>query len=176
MTDKELPEDVDAPSSAYDAADLFSLWTFTWMSPLMTLGGTRPLVTRDVPSLSLSSQSTAILTRFEEAWELQLQRREPSFFSALTSAFGWRWIVSMSYASVFGIALIGSPQVVKKLLSWLENPTDDVSVGYGWAVGLWFCFFCVSSCVSQMYMSNTLMGTDMRTGVMLAVFSKATKL
>ena len=164
--------------SQYEHSSCLSQWLFLWLSPLMDLGQTRPLDADDVPQLHASARPDAVTATFEAAWRKERARNptQPSLLNAIWIAFGWRWCVSFTIACVFACCLVGSPQLVKKLLSWLEHPTPDESEGYAWAVALWGCFFTVSSCVSQMYMWNTLMGIDIRTAVMLAVFRKASRL
>jgi len=143
----------------------------------MAAGQTHALQVDDVPELHESARPDAATAIFESAWREECSRNpeQPSLINAIWAAFGWRWIVSFSIACLFALCLVGSPQLVKKLLSWLETPTQNEAEGYGWAIALWACFFVVSSCVSQMYMWNTLMGIDIRTSVMLTVFRKASR-
>lgn len=164
--------------SEYERSSCCSQWLFLWLSPLMALGQTRPLLVTDVPELHESAKPDAVTRTFEAAWRTECLKHpeQPSLLNAIWYAFGWRWVVSFTIAWIFAVCLVGSPQLVKKLLSWLENPTESEAEGYGWALALWGCFFVVSSCVSQMYMWNTLMGIDIRTSVMLAVFRKASRL
>lgn len=167
----------ESQPSAIAQAGCCSWWTFHWVNGLISLGRERPLVLNDIPSLQDTGKSEYVLSLFEVAWAAECARSSaPSLRRAITTAFGWRWLISFTFASVFMCCLIASPTIVKQLLTWLENPTDNELEGYGWAVLLWICFFTVSTCVSQMYVWNTLMGVDMRSAIMMVIFHKASKL
>ena len=136
----------------------------------MAVSAERALELDDIPDLPQGSSAAAITTTLDRC--MAAQDRTPGFLRrVLMQGFGWRFYVGLCFSSAFACCLVAAPQMVKNLLQWLENPTEEY-VGYLWAVGLYGCFFVVSSCVTHMYVTNTLMGIEMRSAVMLAVFRK----
>lgn len=65
-----------ALSGGKDEAGIFSVLVFGWVGPLVQLAYTRPLSPENLYAIPSTSNTEALLTRFETAWEKQLAKPE----------------------------------------------------------------------------------------------------
>ena len=84
--------------SAYDAlgdedecpieyANVFSILTFSWMTPMMKYGYKEFLTQDDLWNLRKRDSTRASAETFDEAWEEQLEKKKPSLWIAMISSY-----------------------------------------------------------------------------------------
>ena len=64
------------PPGGKKEAGIFSILMFGWIRPLVQLAYARPLSPENLYAIPSTSNSEALLTRFEAAWEEQLAKPE----------------------------------------------------------------------------------------------------
>jgi hypothetical protein len=95
-----LTKDTDQlPPECY--AGPASVGFFSWMTPLVRLGWSRPLVQEDLAHLHPSDDPTRLNLLFRDAWGAQLEKSEasgkpPSLLRALVSAYGHDYFVGVA--------------------------------------------------------------------------------
>ena len=140
-----------------------------WMEPLLALGFKRPLLEADVWPLPEDCSAQNTMTLFQNAWDAQLAKSKkdggsPSLLGAFYAAFGWRWKYIVAFLTVFNLCVQAAPFLVGRLLQCLVEgalvcPSDE---GYGYAVGIWGCFVCISFCVTNYRFLVTQLGSTAR--------------
>ena len=123
---------VPKKQSAYDSigdedecpieyADIFSILTFSWMTPMMKYGY-REFLTQD-ELWSLRERDTAEVTgkRLEKTWADELKKKRPSLWIALFRGFGGPYFRS-SVIKTFSDALsFVQPQLLRLLISFVDS-------------------------------------------------------
>jgi len=72
----------------YEYADIFSVLSFSWMTPMMKHGYKNYLTQDDMWNLREQDASRVTSGRLTKAWEYELQKKKPSLWIALFRAFG----------------------------------------------------------------------------------------
>src|SRR6201992_2089074 len=72
----------------YDYADVFSILTFGWMTPLMKTGYKHYLTQDDLWNLRKRDTSEYCTKAFLEAWDYELTKKKPNLWIALAKAYG----------------------------------------------------------------------------------------
>ena len=86
-----------------EQANIIERWFFTWVTPLITLGSTRPLESEDFPVLPQEIRMSNLYEHISRVWAQEMQSNNPRFGTALINAF-WRkfaqsalWNIPVSY-------------------------------------------------------------------------------
>ncbi|KAJ2499985.1 hypothetical protein GGH96_003096 [Coemansia sp. RSA 1972] len=104
--------------SPEERANVFSRWTFTWLTPLLEQGFRKPLQMEDVWDLSRQYQPDVAKAEFQRNWQAEQQRSNPSLFRATMRTYGAVWMLGgfyklvkdlLDFAAIFSHIMWSSP-------------------------------------------------------------------
>ena len=77
-------------------ADVFSVLTFSWMTPLMKFGYNNYLTQDDLWNLRNRDTTKVTGDLLQKAWEIELEKKKPNLWMALAKAFGGPFYAELS--------------------------------------------------------------------------------
>ncbi len=118
--------------SAYDAlgdedecpieyADIFSILTFSWMTPMMRYGYKEYLTQDDLWNLRKRDTTRATSAIFEEAWALQLEKKKPSLWIAMITSFSGPYLRGAIIKTFSDCLSFTQPQLLRLLISFVDS-------------------------------------------------------
>ncbi|KAK4697308.1 hypothetical protein P7C71_g748, partial [Lecanoromycetidae sp. Uapishka_2] len=123
---------VPKKQSAYDAlgdedecpieyADVFSILTFSWMTPMMKYGYKEFLTQDDLWNLRKRDTTKITGAALEDTWAIELEKKRPSLWIALFRGFGGPYFRG-SIIKTFSDALsFVQPQLLRLLISFVDS-------------------------------------------------------
>ncbi|KAH7166579.1 P-loop containing nucleoside triphosphate hydrolase protein [Dactylonectria macrodidyma] len=189
-----IGEKIALPEST---ANLLSILTFNWLSPVLRTGYTRPLQFDDLYDMPSNRLAEDHADRLEKSWSARLEKNKSR--KTLSGPLTWRpfWARRTTDTTVLTLALndvcfrwfwLGglfkmcgdllqmlSPLLIRFLIATLSDPSKQaLRAGFGYAVGLFLLLVCsVTSNVHGFYRSYTT-GIMLRGALMHAIYRRAT--
>lgn len=147
-----------------------------WMNPLLRAGWGRLLGLADLYELDEGMGSAVLSGRFWRAWEGEGSRGKYRLVLACLRALRG----SLLKAVFPRLCLLGfticQPLVLGRFLRFLQDPAEDVSVGYG-LIGAYGVVYVGIAVSTAFYMHQSTRGLAMLRGTLIsAIFSRATGL
>lgn len=193
LTEFVLEYLVPKKQSAYDAlgdedecpisyADVFSILTFSWMTPMMKYGYKEYLTQDDLWNLRSRDTTRATGGALAEAWEIELEKKRPSLWMALFRAFSGPYFRATVIKTVSDLLQFAQPQLLRLLISFVasyrkNDPNHEPAIR-GAAIAL--AMFAVS--VGQTVMLHQYFQRAFETGMRVKsaltamIYSKSLKL
>jgi ATP-binding cassette, subfamily C (CFTR/MRP), member 1 len=124
---------VPKKKSAYDAlgdddecpveyATIFSILTFSWMTPMMKYGYKEYLTEDDLWNLAKRDTTKVTGDAFEEAWNYELKHRErPSLWMAIFRGFKGPYLEGALFKVVNDTLAFIQPQLLRLLISFVSS-------------------------------------------------------
>lgn len=136
----------DEDECPYNYADIFSVLTFGWMTPMMKFGYNNYLTQDDLWNLRRRDTTRVTGDDLKASWEEQLETKNPSLWIALFKAFGGPYVRGAFIKSGSDILAFVQPQLLRLLISFIDSyrRPDPQPVIRGVAIAL--CMFLVSVC------------------------------
>ena len=182
---------VPKKQSAYDAlgsedecpieyADVFSILTFSWMTPLMKYGYRNFLTQDDLWNLRRRDSTRVTGEAMEEAWAIELDKSKPSLWIAMFRAFGGSYLRGSIIKTISDILQFAQPQLLRLLISWVDSyrtPTPQPAIR---GVALALLMFAVSvsqSCALHQYFQRVFeVGMRIRSSLTSMIYRKSLRL
>ncbi|RKP10579.1 multi drug resistance-associated protein MRP [Thamnocephalis sphaerospora] len=175
-TDYESPGD-GTDVNPEERANIYSIITFHWMSPLLALGYRTPLTTEDLWPVSKNIRARTTSEKFQGLWERQQQRENPSLFRAILSAFGDRMAFGGFCKFIHDLLAFVQPVLLRHLLDFVssyETNTPDPAYRGFLISGLMFVSAVTQTAFLQQYFQQmAVVGMNVRTAVSTAIYRKA---
>ncbi|KAL7750103.1 hypothetical protein RI367_004618 [Sorochytrium milnesiophthora] len=162
---------------------------YSWQTPLMRLGRSRPLQQDDMYRLAPSLESERNCSALENAWRNEVARAElrndakgPSMVRVLFKAYGREWLLAGIPGLVSAVAQCCTPLLLKELLSYLtpdpRAPPVEHYAGYGYVlvVGMFLLQVIGTLSNSMFFFESMKVGVRARTGLITALYRKSLKL
>lgn len=182
---------VPKKQSAYDAlgkedecpfeyADIFSVLTFSWMTPMMKYGYKNFLTQDDMWNLrdQDTTKTTGIL--LEDSWGIELEKKSPSLWIALFRAFGSPYIRGAIIKCGSDILAFVQPQLLRYLISFVDSYRTDrpqpVARGVAIALAMFAVSVCQTACLHQYFQRAFETGMRVKSALTGLIYSKALKL
>ena len=123
---------VPKKQSAYDAlgdedecpieyADIFSVLTFSWMTPLMKYGYKEYLTQDDLWNLRREDTTKATGDVLEQMWADELEKKRPSLWIALFRGFGGPYFWGSLIKTLSDMLSFAQPQLLRLLISFVDS-------------------------------------------------------
>lgn len=123
---------VPKKQSAYDAlgdddecpieyADIFSVLTFGWMTPLMKYGYKEYLTQDDLWNLRKRDTARATGGVLEHAWAIELEKKRPSLWMAMFRGFSAPYLRGSVIKSMSDLLSFCQPQLLRLLISFVDS-------------------------------------------------------
>lgn len=123
---------VPKKKSAYDAlgaedecplnyADVFAVLTFSWMTPMMKYGYRNYLTQDDLWNLQDRDTTKATGGLLQDAWNIELEKKNPSLWIALFRAFGGPYFRCALIKTISDTLAFVQPQLLRLLINFVDS-------------------------------------------------------
>ncbi|KAF2086948.1 multidrug resistance-associated protein 1 [Saccharata proteae CBS 121410] len=164
----------------YEYADVFSVLTFSWMTPTMKYGYKNFLTQEDLWSLRKRDTTRATTATFEEAWEAQLEKKRPSLWLAIFRAFGAPYFRGAVIKTASDVLAFVQPQLLRLLITFVDSyRTDDpqpIIRGAAIALAMFAVSVSQTACLHQYFQRSFETGMRIKSALTAAIYSKSMRL
>ncbi|PGH07414.1 hypothetical protein AJ80_07999 [Polytolypa hystricis UAMH7299] len=115
----------DEDECPYEYADVFSVLTFGWMTPLMKYGYKNYLTQDDLWNLRNRDTTRVTGDRLETAWKEELKKKKPSLWLALFKAFSAPYFRGAVIKCGSDILAFVQPQLLRLLITFVRSYRTD---------------------------------------------------
>lgn len=172
--------DVESPVST---ANIYEILTFSWLTPLLSLGTRKYLGEEDMWALPSEDSAEALSNRLAETWKSQAEqvkagkKKSASLKIALVKAYGGPYIVAGILKALYDMINFLQPQLLRLLLNFVSSYTSERPMppvtGYAIAV-LMFISANVGTAVLHQYFQRCFTTTmRIRGGLVTLIYRKA---
>ncbi|OJJ48270.1 hypothetical protein ASPZODRAFT_130231 [Penicilliopsis zonata CBS 506.65] len=170
----------DEDECPYEYADVFSVLTFSWMTPLMKHGYKNFLTQDDLWNLRRRDTTRTTGETLQKIWEHELTKKQPSLWLALFKAFGGPYFRGAIIKSGSDILAFVQPQLLRLLISFIdsyrsENP-QPVIRGVAIAIGMFLVSVSQTMCLHQYFQRAFDTGMRVKSALTALIYSKSLKL
>lgn len=178
--------------SAYDAlgdddecpieyANIFSILTFSWMTPMMRYGYKEFLTQDDLWNLRKRDTTRATSETFEEVWEQQLEKKKPSLWIAMAQAFGGPYLRGAIIKTFADCLAFVQPQLLRFLIAFVDSyrsgqQPEPAVKGAAIALAMFAVSVLQTACIHQYFQRAFESGMRVKASLTAAIFKKAMRL
>ena len=179
--------------SAYDAlgdedecpieyADVFSLLTFSWLTPLMKHGYKQFLTQDDLWNLRKRDTTRITGGSLSRYWyEQQSDKKHPSLWLALFRSFGGSYFGGLVIKTLSDILQFTQPQLLRLLISFVASyrhghEHQPIIRGAAIAIAMFAISVSQTVCLHQYFQRTFETGMRVKSSLIAMIFSKALKL
>lgn len=170
----------DEDECPYNYADIFSVLTFSWMTPMMKFGYKNFLTQDDLWNLRRRDTTRVTLDDLNEAWEEELNKKKPSLWIALFKAFGGPYIRGAIIKSGSDILAFVQPQLLRYLIAFIDSyqrpDPQPVIRGVAIALAMFVVSVCQTSCLHQYFQRAFDTGMRVKSSLTALIYSKSLRL
>lgn len=178
----QLLEDEDECPIEY--ATVFSILTFSWMTPLMRYGYKKFLTEEDLWNLAKRDTTKATGDAFKKAWEIELEhRKSPSLWMAIFRAFSGPYFRGALFKVVSDTLNFVQPQLLKLLIQFVAsykksnpNPPEPVIKGAAIALAMFAVSIGQTGALHQYFQRAFETGMRIKSSLTAAIYTKSLKL
>jgi ATP-binding cassette, subfamily C (CFTR/MRP), member 1 len=164
----------------YEYADIFSILTFSWMTPMMKYGYKAFLTQDDMWNLRDRDTTKTTGTLLEDSWGIELDKKSPSLWIALFRAFGGPYMRGAIIKCGSDILAFVQPQLLRYLISFVDSyrtPTPQpVARGVAIALAMFAVSVCQTACLHQYFQRAFETGMRVKSALTGLIYSKALRL
>ncbi|KAF2231926.1 multidrug resistance-associated protein 1 [Viridothelium virens] len=170
----------DETECPYEYANIFSVLTFGWMTPMMRYGYKEFLTEDDLWNLRRSDTTKEASKTFQSAWSKELDKRRPSLWIAMFRSFGGPYFAGACFKTVGDVLNFVQPQLLRLLISFVDSyNTDDPQPairGAAIALAMFAVSVCQTVCIHQYFQRAFETGMRIRASLVATTYSKAMRL
>ncbi|KAH3686130.1 hypothetical protein WICPIJ_002894 [Wickerhamomyces pijperi] len=163
-----------------EEADLFSLLTFSWMTPLMKLGHETFLTEEHLPPLPNSFKSSVISEKFNVNWKKQQEKTKPSLGWAVLATFGSQIALGGLFKVCQDVLQFVQPQFLRYLIKFVNTYNSDtpepISKGFMIVFAMFSCSIVQTSFLHQYFWQLFNVGMNIKSSLIAVIYKKAMKL
>ncbi|KAF6818092.1 ABC metal ion transporter [Colletotrichum musicola] len=173
---------IDEEECPIEYATVFSLLTFSWMTPLMRYGYKQYLTEDDLWGLARQDQTKNTGDAFQKAWEYELKHhKNPSLWLAMFRAYGGPYAVAALFKIVNDITQYLQPQLLKYLITFaasyeMGGTPQPVIKGAAVALSMFGCATLQTAMIHQYFQLAFVTGMRIKGGLASAIYKKSVKL
>lgn len=183
---------VPKKQSAYDAlgdedecpleyADIFSVITFAWLTPLMKYGYRNYLTQDDLWNLRRRDSTRVTGNAMQTAWNSQLQKKgKPSIWIAMVKAFGGPYLRGAIIKTASDCLAFIQPQLLRLLIRFVDSyrtpEPQPVARGVVLALAMFATSICQTCCLHQYFQRVFEVGMRVKSSLTAMIYTKALKL
>lgn len=119
-----LGDDDECP---IEYADVFSILTFSWMTPMMKYGYKKYLTQEDLWNLRTRDTTKVTGVTLDDAWKEELGKKRPSLWLALFRGFGGPYFRGTVIKTLSDALSFVQPQLLRLLISFVGSYRGDPS-------------------------------------------------
>ncbi|KAG2178766.1 hypothetical protein INT43_001612 [Umbelopsis isabellina] len=166
-------DEMDCPEAT---ANIFSRLTFSWLTPLMKLGYKQPLLMDDLWNLKPEDQAAVIAERFEQNWEKEMKKKNPSLLRVLVATLGGPFIFAGVLKAVQDVLQFTQPLLLRELMGWVNSYSSGEPMpayrGTFIAIGMFFTAISQTMFLHQYFQLCFATGMRIRAALVTAIYKK----
>jgi ATP-binding cassette subfamily C (CFTR/MRP) protein 1 len=164
----------------YNYADIFSVLTFGWMTPMMKFGYNNYLTQDDLWNLRRRDTTRVTGDALKESWEEQLKTKKPSLWIALFKAFGGPYIRGAIIKSGSDVLAFVQPQLLRLLIAFIDSyqspEPQPIIRGVAIALAMFIVSVCQTSFLHQYFQRAFDTGMRVKSSLTAMIYAKSLKL
>lgn len=176
-----LGDDDECP---YEYADVFSVLTFGWMTPLMKRGYNHFLTQDDLWNLRKRDSTKHTAEKFEESWGAEVEhKKSPSLWMALFRSFGGPYFRGACIKTISDCLNFVQPQLLRLLITFVKSydkkspvPPQPVARGAAIALSMFAVSVSQTAALHQYFQRSFETGMRIKSCLTAAIYSKSTRL
>ncbi|KAF2005508.1 multidrug resistance-associated protein 1 [Amniculicola lignicola CBS 123094] len=172
-----LGDDDECP---FEYANVFSILTFSWMTPMMKKGYKTYLTQDDLWNLRKRDSTKATSSTFEEAWSYEMEKKHPSLWLAILHSFGGPYFRGAVIKTVSDCLNFVQPQLLRLLISFVDSyrtgKPQPVIRGAAIALSMFAVSVAQTACLHQYFQRAFETGMRIKSALTAAIYSKSTRL
>jgi ATP-binding cassette subfamily C (CFTR/MRP) protein 1 len=172
-----LGDDDECP---YEYADIFSVLTFSWMTPMMQRGYKTFLTQDDLWNLRKRDSTRATADTFQTAWQYELEKKSPSLWLAMFRSFGGPYFRGAVIKTGSDILNFVQPQLLRLLISFVASyqtaTPQPVVRGAAIAIAMFFVSVSQTALLHQYFQRSFETGMRIKASLTAAIYHKSTRL
>ncbi|KAI9786849.1 MAG: hypothetical protein M1839_005080 [Geoglossum umbratile] len=170
----------DEDECPMEYADVFSILTFGWMTPMMKYGYHHFLAEDDLWNLRKRDTTTATGAAFMDAWNKELRRKQPSLWMALFRGFSGPYFRAAVFKVFNDVLAFVQPQLLRLLISYVDshrskNPQPIIR-GTAIALAMFAASVLQTICLHQYFQRAFETGMRLKSGLTTAIYQKSLRL
>ncbi|CAL5871981.1 uncharacterized protein PFLUO_LOCUS6238 [Penicillium psychrofluorescens] len=170
----------DEDECPYNYADIFSVLTFGWMTPMMKFGYTNYLTQDDLWNLRHRDTTRVTGGDLKAAWDEELQRKKPSLWIALFRAFSGPYARGAMIKSGSDMLAFVQPQLLRLLISFIDSyrhpDPQPVMRGVAIALAMFLVSICQTMCLHQYFQRAFDTGMRVKSALTALIYAKSLRL
>lgn len=170
----------DEDECPLDHADVFSILTFSWMTPMMKYGYTSYLTEDDLWNLRHRDTAGATGDTFQEAWKHERTKKYPSMWLALFRGFSGPYFRGALFKTVSDFLAFVQPQLLRLLINFVNSyrsPTPQPVIrGVAIALAMFAVSLTQTLFLHQYFQRAFETGMRVKSALTAAIYSKSMKL
>ncbi|RMD42862.1 hypothetical protein DV735_g2276, partial [Chaetothyriales sp. CBS 134920] len=162
-------------------ADIFSILTFSWLTPLMKFGYNHFLTADDLWNLRQRDTTRVTGDQLQAAWEIELKKKKPSLWIALIRAFGAPYMRAAGIKAISDCLAFIQPQLLRLLITFVEsyrvgNEPQPAITGIAIVFGMFATSVCQTAALHQYFQRAFETGMRVKSSLTAAIYVKSLKL
>ncbi|KAL8927949.1 MAG: hypothetical protein Q9208_002024 [Pyrenodesmia sp. 3 TL-2023] len=171
----------DEDECPIEYADVFSILTFSWMTPMMKYGYKEFLTQDDLWNLRKRDATKATGSALREAWDLELEKKRPSLWIALFRAFGGPYFRATLIKTLSDGLSFVQPQLLRLLISFIDSyrsgkQRQPVIRGVAIAIAMFAVSVSQTVCLHQYFQRAFETGMRVKSSLTAMIYAKSMKL
>ena len=163
-------------------ADIFSILTFSWMTPMMKFGFKNYLTADDLWNLRPRDTTKATGDLLQNAWNAELEKKKkPSLWIAMAKAFGGPYLRGAMIKTISDALAFIQPQLLRLLISFADsyrhgNVPQPAIRGVAIALAMFATSVCQTAALHQYFQRAFETGMRVKASLTSMIYAKSLKL
>ena len=172
----------DEDECPYEYADVFSVLTFGWMTPLMKYGYRQYLTQDDLWNLRKEDTTKVTGASLAESWDEELDKKRPSLWWAMFRSFGGPYFRATCIKTLSDLLQFAQPQLLRWLIAFVDSyrndgtPHQPIIRGAAIAIAMFAVSVGQTVCLHQYFQRAFETGMRVRSALTAMIYSKSMKL
>jgi hypothetical protein len=172
----------DEDECPVEYATVFSILTFSWMTPMMRHGYKKYLTEDDLWNLAKRDTTKSTGHAFQKAWDHELEnRKHPSLWMAIFRAFSGPYFRGALFKTVSDTLAFVQPQLLRLLIKFIKSynkgeEAQPVIKGAAIAVAMFAVSVGQTMALHQYFQRAFETGMRIKTALTSAIYGKSLKL
>ncbi|XP_019082613.1 PREDICTED: ABC transporter C family member 8-like [Camelina sativa] len=181
LSDPLLTENLSKEPARLATAGFFSMLSFSWMNPLLSLGFKRPLSREDIPSVVPEDEAELAYSKFSQAWDTLLADESSTkernlVFRAVVKVYFKENIFITVCAFFRTVAVVSLPLMLYVFVDYANSDHRDLRSGFFNLACLVMLKLVESLSMRHWYFASRRSGMRIRSALMVAAYKKQLKL
>ncbi|CAE5968036.1 unnamed protein product [Arabidopsis arenosa] len=181
LSDPLLTKNPRKESARLATAGFFSILSFSWMNPLLSLGFKKPLSPEDIPNVVPEDEAELAYSKFSQAWDTLLAEGSSSkernlVFRAVAKVYFKENIFIAVCAFFRTLAVVSLPLMLYVFVDYANSDHRDLRNGFFNLACLVMLKLVESLTMRHWYFASRRSGMRIRSALMVAAYKKQLKL